>query len=203
MRRPVTRSLSERRTAVRLTLQPLPGVDPIRALRWVLKGLLRQHGMRCVDLREEKSNECDAGFQSRQSIRAADQSLINELIERAEPPQRELPPVSRRQLRSAPSACARSSLIGCAIRNSRRRIKDIFARGHFFEDVTRQHLVAAGFKFAPPERLEFSAADGLFRGHADGILVDGPAAAGAALSLPLGAQVLSMPKAGERSSATA
>ena len=29
-----------------MTLQPLPGVDPIRSLRWVLKGLLRQHGMR-------------------------------------------------------------------------------------------------------------------------------------------------------------
>ena len=28
-----------------MTLQPLPGVDAIRALRWVLKGLLRQHGM--------------------------------------------------------------------------------------------------------------------------------------------------------------
>jgi hypothetical protein len=54
------------------------------------------------------------------------------------------------------------------------RIKDIFARGHFFEGVTRQHLIAAGFKFAPPERLEFETADGLFRGHADGILVAGP-----------------------------
>jgi hypothetical protein len=38
-----------------MKLRPLPGVDPIRALRWVLKGLLRQHGMRCIDLREEKS----------------------------------------------------------------------------------------------------------------------------------------------------
>jgi hypothetical protein len=37
-----------------LTLRPLPGVDPIRSLRWVLKGLLRQHGMRCVDPYEEK-----------------------------------------------------------------------------------------------------------------------------------------------------
>jgi len=52
--------------------------------------------------------------------------------------------------------------------------QDIFARGHFFEEVTRQHLIAAGFNFAPPERLEFQAVDGLFRGHADGILVDGP-----------------------------
>src|SRR4030095_16704679 len=25
-----------------LTLQPLPGVDPIRSLRWILKGLLRR-----------------------------------------------------------------------------------------------------------------------------------------------------------------
>ena len=37
-----------------MTLQPLPGVDRDPALRWVLKGLLRQHGMRCVNLREEK-----------------------------------------------------------------------------------------------------------------------------------------------------
>jgi hypothetical protein len=44
------------------------------------------------------------------------------------------------------------------------RIKDIFARGHFFEELTRQHLIAAGFKFAPSERLKFKTADGLFRG---------------------------------------
>ena len=70
-----------------LTLQPLPGVDAIRSLRWVLKGLLRQHGMRCVDLREEKPSECGTGFQSLEPVRAADQPvLINELIERAEPP---------------------------------------------------------------------------------------------------------------------
>jgi site-specific DNA-methyltransferase (adenine-specific) len=54
------------------------------------------------------------------------------------------------------------------------RVKDIFGRGHFFEDVSRQHLIAAGFKFAPPERLEFKAADGLFCGHADGIIIAGP-----------------------------
>ena len=35
-----------------LTLRPLPYVDPVRSLRWVLKGLLRQHGMRCIDIRE-------------------------------------------------------------------------------------------------------------------------------------------------------
>lgn len=37
-----------------MTLQPLPGVDAIRALRWALKALLRHYGLRCVNLREEK-----------------------------------------------------------------------------------------------------------------------------------------------------
>lgn len=54
------------------------------------------------------------------------------------------------------------------------RIKDIFARGHFFEDISRQHLIAAGLQFAPEKELEFQAADGLFRGHADGKIVAGP-----------------------------
>jgi hypothetical protein len=47
----------EERRPVRfvLTLQPLPGVDPVRALRWVLKALLRRCGMRCVALHEEKT----------------------------------------------------------------------------------------------------------------------------------------------------
>lgn len=53
-------------------------------------------------------------------------------------------------------------------------IKDIFKRGHFFEEVTRQHLIAAGFQFAPESELAFTAADGLFRGHADGIVTAGP-----------------------------
>jgi len=35
-----------------MTLEPLPPVDAIRSLRWVLKGLLRQHGMRCISVRE-------------------------------------------------------------------------------------------------------------------------------------------------------
>jgi hypothetical protein len=37
-----------------LRLQPLKGVDPIKALRWVLKHLLRQHGMRALSCDEEK-----------------------------------------------------------------------------------------------------------------------------------------------------
>jgi hypothetical protein len=55
------------------------------------------------------------------------------------------------------------------------RTRDIFERGHFFEAVSRRHLIAAGFKFASKVSLGFKAAEGMFRGHADGILVAGPA----------------------------
>jgi hypothetical protein len=99
--------------------------------------------------------------------------LVNELIERAEPPNE-----NYRQYLGA------SSIGSECLRKVQydwmcdpvfpARIRDIFARGHFFEEVTRNHLIAAGFKFAPSERLEFKAADGLFRGHADGILIAGP-----------------------------
>jgi hypothetical protein len=54
------------------------------------------------------------------------------------------------------------------------RTRDIFRRGHLFEALTRQHLIRAGFEFAPDDRLEFKAVDGLFRGHADGVLIAGP-----------------------------
>ena len=54
------------------------------------------------------------------------------------------------------------------------RVRDIFERGHYFENVARQHLIAAGFKFAPPEVLAFSAVNGDLRGHADGIIIAGP-----------------------------
>jgi hypothetical protein len=37
-----------------LTLRPKSGVNAIRALRWVLKRLLRQCGMQCVNVREEQ-----------------------------------------------------------------------------------------------------------------------------------------------------
>jgi hypothetical protein len=62
------------------------------------------------------------------------------------------------------------------------RTQDIFARGHFFEAVTRQHLIKAGFRFANAKGLEFKAAEGMFRGHADGIIIDGPSVP--ALSYP-------------------
>jgi hypothetical protein len=54
------------------------------------------------------------------------------------------------------------------------RVRDIFARGHYFEEVARQYLIAAGFKFAPPEAAAFSAVNGCLRGHADGIVIAGP-----------------------------
>ena len=54
------------------------------------------------------------------------------------------------------------------------RVRDTFQRGHYFEDLARQHLIASGFKFAPPEVLEFSAVNGCLRGHADGIVIAGP-----------------------------
>jgi hypothetical protein len=66
------------------------------------------------------------------------------------------------------------------------RVQDIFKRGHYFEDVARQHLITAGFKFAPPEALAFSAVDGCLRGHADGIIIAGPNALnGAYFNYPL------------------
>ena len=64
------------------------------------------------------------------------------------------------------------------------RTREIFDRGHYFEDRTRRHLAAAGFKFAPSEALAFSAAGGALRGHADGIITHGPDLSGAYLIYP-------------------
>jgi hypothetical protein len=65
------------------------------------------------------------------------------------------------------------------------RLREIFARGHYFEARSRAHLVAAGFKFAPPESLEFTAAGGNLRGHADGIIIAGPNLPGVYFIFPL------------------
>jgi hypothetical protein len=54
------------------------------------------------------------------------------------------------------------------------RTREIFDRGHYFEERTRRHLMAAGFKFAPPEVLAFAALGGALRGHADGIIIHAP-----------------------------
>jgi hypothetical protein len=64
------------------------------------------------------------------------------------------------------------------------RTREIFDRGHYFEERMRRRLIAAGFKFAPPEALEFTAANGALRGHADGIIIHGPALPGAYLIYP-------------------
>lgn len=55
------------------------------------------------------------------------------------------------------------------------RTKRIFSRGHAFEEITVKALGQAGFRIerdTPATR--FSTADETFRGHADGIIVDGP-----------------------------
>jgi hypothetical protein len=99
--------------------------------------------------------------------------LINELIEHAEPPSE-----NYRQYLGASaigSECLRKVQYDWLCHPQfPARIKDIFERGHFFEEVTRQHLKAAGFEFAPEEKLEFVSVGGLFRGHADGIIAAGP-----------------------------
>jgi hypothetical protein len=99
--------------------------------------------------------------------------LINERIEQSEPPSENF----RRYLGASAigAECLRKVQFDWMCDPVfPARTKDIFARGHFFEELTRQHLVAAGFEFASKERLRFQAADGLFRGHADGILIAGP-----------------------------
>jgi hypothetical protein len=41
------------RPIYKLSVRAEPGVDGIRALRWLLKSMLRRHGLRCVDIRRE------------------------------------------------------------------------------------------------------------------------------------------------------
>jgi hypothetical protein len=54
------------------------------------------------------------------------------------------------------------------------RLREIFHRGHYFEQRSREAFTRAGFKFAADDRLKFTALDGLLSGHADGVFVDGP-----------------------------
>lgn len=98
---------------------------------------------------------------------------VNELIEAAEPST----PNTRQYLGASDigSECLRKIQLNwfCDPQFPARTL-DIFARGHFFEELSKQHLIKAGFKFAAKVRLKFEAAGSLFRGHADGILVAGP-----------------------------
>ena len=55
------------------------------------------------------------------------------------------------------------------------RTKRIFARGHAFEEFTARAMANAGFRIERgTPRTGFSAANGTFRGHCDGIVLDGP-----------------------------
>jgi hypothetical protein len=65
------------------------------------------------------------------------------------------------------------------------RTREIFDRGHYFEERARQHLAAVGFKFAPREALAFVAVNGALRGHADGLIIHGPDLPGAYVIYPL------------------
>lgn len=58
------------------------------------------------------------------------------------------------------------------------RILRVFEAGHRFEDMTIRWLRLAGFNLRSHRRdgsqFGFAAADGRFRGHIDGVIVDGP-----------------------------
>jgi hypothetical protein len=102
---------------------------------------------------------------------------INEAIERARPAE-----VNTRQYLGASSIgspCARQVQFDWMCDPVHEgQLRDIFERGHLFEQVVREHLTRAGFGFAPAEQLAFSTFGGTFRGHADGILTCGPARLG-------------------------
>jgi hypothetical protein len=46
--------MTDERPKLVVVLQPLPRVDAVRALRAALKRLLRDHGLRCVEIREAR-----------------------------------------------------------------------------------------------------------------------------------------------------
>jgi hypothetical protein len=100
-------------------------------------------------------------------------TLINQLIEQTEPPGENF----RQYLGASAmgSECLRQIQYNwmCNAQFPARQ-RDIFERGHWGEDISRRHLIAIGIEFAPPERREFVAAGGLFRGHADEVLIAGP-----------------------------
>ncbi|MGY3615700.1 hypothetical protein [Bradyrhizobium sp. USDA 10063] len=55
------------------------------------------------------------------------------------------------------------------------RTRRIFDRGHASEEKIAASFVGAGFRMERgTPRCEFSSADGMFRGHCDGIILDGP-----------------------------
>jgi hypothetical protein len=98
---------------------------------------------------------------------------INAAIEHAEPPEEN----ARRYLGASTigTACTRRVQYDWMCDPVHpTQTRDIFRRGHLLEELSRQHFIRAGFKFAPDEKLRFDTASGFFRGHADGIFVAGP-----------------------------
>jgi hypothetical protein len=98
---------------------------------------------------------------------------MNALIEHAEPPEQN----TRQYLgaSSVGSECLRKIQYDWMVDAAHdSRTRDIFRRGHLFEELTRQHLVRAGFVFASKDWLGFFAADDMLQGHADGIIISGP-----------------------------
>ena len=119
---------------------------------------------------------------NRDNLAAAPISIaIDEAIERARPPE-----INTRQYLGASSIgspCPRQVQFDWMCDPTHEgQLQDIFARGHLFEEMICGHMIHAGFEFAPVEALAFSAFGGTFRGHADGILLRGPARLG--LSFP-------------------
>lgn len=61
------------------------------------------------------------------------------------------------------------------------RTKRIFSRGHMFEEISVKALGQAGFRMERgTDATAFTAVDGMFRGHADGIIMAGPVVPGLA-----------------------
>ncbi len=123
---------------------------------------------------------------------------LNAAVERSEPPEEN----TRRYLGASTigSVCARKVQYDWMVDPVHpTQTRDIFRRGHLFEELSRQHFIRAGFKFAPNEKLSFSAARGLFRGHADGILCGGPELPASSFP-PCGSTNALETKAGARSS---
>lgn len=57
--------------------------------------------------------------------------------------------------------------------------RGIFARGHWAEGFTAASMIAAGFRMLREgDALSFAQLDGRFRGHADGLILSGPAIEG-------------------------
>jgi hypothetical protein len=106
--------------------------------------------------------------------------IINDLIEKADPPEEKI----RGYLGASVigSECMRRAQYDwmCDPPAHGVRLRDIFDRGHWGEDLSREHLKRAKFKFAASDDpgLKFCSADGQFRGHIDGKILGGPAVPG-------------------------